>query len=82
MNERSGLFLSRPFQHSADRGDRAIAIELHALPAGEARTRGASDPTRSSSIPGVSFRIATPYSVGIRLRTKLVSLRNPAVPRP
>jgi uncharacterized protein (DUF924 family) len=42
MKDGSGLFPFRPFQQGADREDPAIAVELHRLRAGEARTRGAS----------------------------------------
>lgn len=42
MKGTSGLFLCRPFQHGADREDPAVLVELHVLPADEARTRGAS----------------------------------------
>jgi uncharacterized protein (DUF924 family) len=42
MKHTSGRFLFRPFQHSADREDPAIAVEVHRLLADEAPTRGAS----------------------------------------
>ena len=70
MNEQERLFLYMPFEHSEDRKDQAIAVELIARLGNEEWTRDAiAHKTIIDQL--AAFRIVTQYSTDFRRRTRL-----------